>query len=318
MDTSLSTNHARLLDRYRGSLVGLATGDALGAPLEFSPPNLSSRVRDMAGGGVFELEPGQWTDDTSMALCLADSLISKQAFDPVDQLERYSRWYNHGYLSSNGACFDIGLTIKAALDKFAETREPFCGPSDYYSAGNGSIMRLAPVPLFFAANPEMAVYFSGQSSRTTHQAIVAVDACRYLGTLIVGAIRGADKEQLLSETFSPTRNYWSSQPLTKEVLKVANGSFKTKAPPQIRGSGYAAQSLEAALWSFYNNDTFEEGLIEAVNLRDDADTTGAVYGQLAGAYYGLAEIPARWTSKLAKFQIIINFADRLFELAFDK
>lgn len=136
--------------RYRGSLLGLAAGDALGTTAEFKAPGTFSPLKDIVGGGPFNLKPGQWTDDTSMALCLAESLVSRNGFDAQDQMERYSRWRNEGYLSSTGRCFDIGNTVSQALVRFARTGDPFAGFADPRSAGNGSLMRLAPVPLFFA------------------------------------------------------------------------------------------------------------------------------------------------------------------------
>ena len=143
-------------DRYRGALLGLACGDAVGTTLEFKPPGSFAPISDMVGGGPFELEPGQWTDDTSMALCLAVSLVEQGGFDPADQMQRYVRWYREGYLSSNGVCFDIGNTVSAALRRFERSGEPYSGATDPYSAGNGSIMRLAPLPLAFAATPARA------------------------------------------------------------------------------------------------------------------------------------------------------------------
>jgi ADP-ribosyl-[dinitrogen reductase] hydrolase len=137
-------------DRYRGALLGLATGDALGTTLEFRAPGSFNKIDDMAGGGPFDLAPGEWTDDTSMALCLAESLIETGRFDPIDQLERYIRWADHAHLSSNGTVFDIGNTVRKALANFRTSRSPHSGPSDEYSAGNGSLMRLAAIPLFFS------------------------------------------------------------------------------------------------------------------------------------------------------------------------
>jgi len=181
------------MDRYRGCLMGLAVGDAVGTTLEFRPPGSFDPIDDMVGGGPFGLAPGQWTDDTSMALCLAESLIERQGFDPVDQLERYVRWYREGYLSSTGDCFDIGNTVADALIRFERTHEPYCGSTDPYSAGNGSVMRLAPVSLFYAGNSVEAIEKSGESSRTTHGAATTVDGCRYLGALLMGAVNGASK-----------------------------------------------------------------------------------------------------------------------------
>src|SRR5919202_2662049 len=156
------------IERYRGALLGLAAGDAVGTTLKFRPPGSFEPIRDMVGGGPFGLAPGPWTDDTSMALCLAESLVERRSFDPVDQLERYVRWLRHGHLSSTGTCFDVGGTVLAALERFEATHEPFCGSTSPYSAGNGSLMRLAPVPLCFAGDARRAMELAGESSRTTH------------------------------------------------------------------------------------------------------------------------------------------------------
>ena len=138
-----------LLDRYRGCLIGLAVGDAIGTTVEFKPRVSFDPVTDMVGGGCFNLEPGQWTDDTSMALCLSESLVEKNGFDAFDQMQRYLKWYRTGYRSSTGTCFDIGGTTAEALRKFEKTDDPFSGSTDSHSSGNGSLMRLAPVPMFF-------------------------------------------------------------------------------------------------------------------------------------------------------------------------
>jgi ADP-ribosylglycohydrolase len=298
-------------DRYRGALLGLAVGDALGTTLEFRRPGTFEPIADMVGGGPFRLRPGQWTDDTSMALCLAESLIECDGFDPVDQLRRYVRWHRDGHHSSTGRCFDIGMTVRAALARFEETGEPWCGSTDPYSAGNGSLMRLAPVPLFYAANPAEAVAKAGDSSRTTHGAREAVDACRYYAALIVGALQGLSADRLLMPAFEPVRGLWDAAPLAPAIAEIANGSFLRREPPEIAGTGYVVRALEAALWAFARTDTFEEGALLAVNLGDDADTTGAIYGQLAGAFYGVDGIPSRWRELLAGRDTLERFADAL-------
>ena len=300
-----------LLDRYRGAMLGLAAGDALGTTLEFSPPGSFEPITDMVGGGPFGLQPGQWTDDTSMALCLAESLIESGEFDAVDQLARYVRWKRHGHHSSTGRCFDIGSTVLQAISHFERTSDPRSGSTAEDTAGNGSIMRLAPVPLFFARDPETAIAMCAESSRTTHGATEAVDACRYLGGLIVGALQGRSKEELLAPLFTPVPGLWDREPLTRRIFTVAAGSFMKREPPAIKGSVYVVSSLEAALWAFAKSTSFEHGALLAVNLGDDADTTGAVYGQIAGAYYGVESIPKRWRSKLAHSDTLENFAERL-------
>ncbi len=305
------------IKRYRGSLLGLAAGDALGAPFEGAPPagDVPLTRGEMVGGGIRDLPPGTWTDDTSMALCLAESLIEQQGFDPLDQLQRYLMWVRQGHWSSTGECFGIGGTVLTALLQFEQTNQPYCGSSDPMTAGNGSIMRLAPVPLFYARKPQEAIERSEESSRTTHSAATAVDACRYLGALLVGAVNGVTKEELLSVRYCPIPGYWNEYPLAKEIDEIAGGSFKRRSPPEIRGTGYVVQSLEAALWVFYRSDSFREGCILAVNLGEDADTTAAVYGQLAGAFYGEESIPDSWRQILAYRQDIEALADSLYALS---
>ena len=295
-------------DRFQGALLGLAAGDALGTTLEFTQPGSFSPLTDMVGGGPFKLPPGAWTDDTAMALCLAESLVHCQGFDAADQMRRYHKWWQHGHLSSTGYCFDIGNTTRSALGRFLETDNPFSGSAEPHTAGNGSLMRLAPVVLAYARDPKVSKY-AAQSSRTTHAAETAVDACRYFAALLIGALDGLKKVHFLAADF------WHGSPLHAEIGEVAAGSFKHKEPPEIRGSGYVVRSLEAALWAFYRSDNFAAGALKAVNLGDDADTTGAIYGQLAGAYYGAQNIPESWREKLALKETIIAFADRLFALA---
>lgn len=302
-----------LLERYRGSLLGLAVGDALGTTLEFSRPGSFTPITDMIGGGPFRLRPGEWTDDTSMALCLATSLVEQGSFDPTDQMERYVRWYQAGYMSSIGECFDIGNTTRSALHRFLATGNPYSGSTNPQSAGNGSIMRLAPIPLYYATLPFNAIVMSGESSRTTHGARTAVDACRYFGALLVGAVHSLSKEQLLATRYTPVYGYWAAHPLVPEIDAIAAGSFKTKQPPEIRGSGYVVESLEAALWAFYNSDNFRDGCLLAANLGDDADTTAAVYGQLAGAFYGESDIPAGWRNLITQHNTITQLAEQLYE-----
>ncbi len=299
--------------RYLGSLLGMATGDAVGTTCEFARPGTFKPVTEMLGGGPFKLNAGEWTDDTSMGLCLAESLIETGTFDPIDQLQRYIKWFRTGHLSSNGRVFDVGGTVRNALLKFEKTGKPFCGDTDPQTAGNGSLMRLAAVPLFFASDPRTAIDLSGDSSRTTHGATIAVDACRFFAGLIVGALNGANKEELLSPLYSPAPDIWKKRKLCPEIEAVAKGSYKKRNPPDILGTGYATKSLEAALWAFYNSDDFKVGCLSAVNLGNDADTTAAIYGQLAGAFYGVEDIPSYWRNKLAKRELIESYALKLFE-----
>ncbi len=299
------------IDRFHGALVGLAVGDALGTALEFKPPGTFRPIRDMVGGGPFGLQPGQWTDDTSMALCLADSLMNRRGFDPVDQMQRYLRWWREGYRSSKGFCFDIGATVRQSLALFEATSNPFSGSRDPQTAGNGSLMRLAPVVMFFHTNPEEAIRLAGESSRTTHGATAAIDACRYFGGLLLGALSGEPRDQILAPLYRPGGR-WAEGALVAEVEEVAAGSFRRLEPPSIQGTGYVVRSLEAALWAFARSENFQDGCLAAVNLGDDADTTGAIFGQIAGAYWGMTGIPDEWLERLWAAEEIIEIADRIF------
>ncbi len=304
-----------IINRYRGALMGLAVGDALGTTLEFKSPGSFEAIKDMVGGGPFGLAPGEWTDDTSMALCLTESLLEKGDFDPIDQMQRYVRWWQDGYLSSTGECFDIGNTVAAALANFNWQGDPFAGETHPRYGGNGSLMRLAPIPLAYSQMPEMALINAAAMSRTTHGSPEPVDACRVYTALMLGALSGVDKSDLFKSGFCNEQYGLKLTDLTPKIAAVIAGTYKMKHPPEIRGTGYVVNALEAALWAFWNNDSFEEGALAAVNLGDDADTTGAIYGQLAGSYYGQEGIPKMWHEKVTMAFQILKMVDDLHDLS---
>jgi len=302
-------------ERFAGGLMGLAAGDALGTSVEFLARDSFPPLVDMIGGGSFYLHPGEWTDDTSMALCLCDSLLERRRFDPIDQLERYLRWYQSAYMSSTSYCVDVGSTTQSALNAFMTQRAPYV--TSAAGKGNGSLMRLVPVPLAFSSHPELAIDLSGLSSRTTHGSPEAIDTCRYLGALIVGALQGATKDALLRPHFDPTGTgrYWVDHPLCPPVREIADGSYKSKPREAIVSSGLCTASLESALWAFHATDTWASGALLAANLGGDADTITCIYGQLAGVHYGERGIPLKWRSILAKIALIQRFARGLETLA---
>jgi len=240
-----------------------------------------------------------------MALCLATSLLEKNGFDPKDEMDRYCRWWKEGYLSSNGRCFDIGATVSAALRQYQKTGDPFAGSTNSHSAGNGCIMRLAPVPMFYYPDVAAAVHHSAESSRTTHGALECIDACRLLAGIICRALSSAGKEEVL---LGDASSFHGEQKITM----IASGEYRNKSAGEIHGTGYVVQSLEAALWCFAQTDNFEAAILKAANLGDDADTTAAVCGQVAGAFYGESGIPQKWLAKLVMREEISMLADRLF------
>lgn len=296
-----------LIDRYEGALLALACGDAVGTAVEFSPRGSFAPVRGMRGGGPFGLAPGLWTDDTSMALCLAESLLEQGGFDARDQMERYVRWWRHGHLSATGECFDIGMTTSQALARYEPTGEPYAGSTDPHSAGNGSLMRLAPVVLRYHPQRPQVLAHAAASSRTTHAAPEAVDACRLLAAVLCNALDGLPKERLLEGT---------AEAVTEPALRaIAAGGLLGKPASAIRGSGYAVHSLEAALWCVMTTDTLKAAILRAANLGDDADTTAAIAGQVAGALHGASAIPAAWLARLHLQREIRAMAGRLLQAA---
>jgi ADP-ribosyl-[dinitrogen reductase] hydrolase len=256
-----------------------------------------------------------------MALCLANSLVARRNFVPYDQLVRYKWWYQNGYMSSTGHCFDIGAATRRSIEKFEHRQKKFAERfeipledmdclserrllkkfnvycSDEEAAGNGALMRLAPVPLFFYRSLEDAIQYSGSSGQITHGDIKARDACRYYGALIAAAVDGCPKKQLLNRKFYlRNKDLFGEEELHPDIIAIAEGSYqKDGYEAGIRGKGYIVSALEAALWAFWSDDnSFEKGALAAVNLGDDTDTTAAIYGQLAGAHYGYKNLPPDW------------------------
>ncbi|MCK9249466.1 MAG: ADP-ribosylglycohydrolase family protein [Solirubrobacteraceae bacterium] len=309
-------------DRYRGALLGLAVGDAIGTTVEFSPRGTFAPVTDMTGGGPFGLPVGAWTDDTSMALCLADSLLDRRDHDPADVLRRYVRWYRHGERSSTGTCFDIGNATRQALERFEQTGDAQAGTAFPNAGGNGVLMRLAPLAMACGYARGAAITATIAESNTTHGHPAARDAAKVLAALLVDALQGGDRLSVLG----PDAPFVSAAHLDGLVSTVTSGSFRVDAPdvpappsahvpPGIVGSGFAPKALEAALWTVWSTTTFADAVLAAVNLGDDADTTAAITGQLAGALYGAKAIPYRRRERVHLGDEFVELADALRELA---
>lgn len=275
-------------DRCLGAFLGLAVGDALGAPVEFSRPGTFPLIQGYRDGGPFNLPEGYWTDDTSMALCLADSLIAKGGFiDLNDQMERYWDWYSHGTNSSTGKCFDIGEGTVKALENFKANGLNY-NPSS--SEGNGSLMRLAPIPIVFAKGSRTKVGEAClRSSSGTHNHYASCLAGIF-GKLLHKAINGLDKSH------------------------IRTSMVDYSDPKTIGNSGHAPESLKAALWHFHSTSTFRDAALQAVNRGGDSDTIGAITGQIAGAYYGYSQIPREWISGLYDSKNLIKKARKLISL----
>lgn len=282
-------------DKKRGCMYGLAIGDALGAAVEFRQPGEFEPVVGYRGFGPHGLDAGEWTDDTSMALALADSIAN--GWSMKDQMERYFDWFQNGKYSVNGMCFDIGNTTRQAMYQF-ENSGSYKAENNPDASGNGSIMRLAPVVIRYCEDVGLHYYLM-ESSETTHGSSQCTDSCLALGIILKELMLGKSKEDVLSPELFKTI------PLCALVREVVNGSYKQGK--NIQGSGWVIKSLEAGLWAFYSSNSFEETVLKAVNLGDDSDTTGAVAGQLAGAYWGYSAIPKALIDGLAKKEMIEKY-----------
>ena len=291
-----------LENKVLGCLLGLACGDAVGASVEFLPRSRFKPLTDMVGGGKFQLKAGMWTDDTSMALCLAESLLLCKGFDADDQMQRYLQWMDEGYYSSKDHAFGLGKTMINALFRYRKTGNPYSGRAESRYSGNGSLMRFAPIAIYYRNNPLQAWKYAGLSSQTTHASAECIQACQYFCHVLLNALAGKNKQQIFEIQDALELSCLTS---------VVSCDFFNKTVDEVKGSGFVLESLEAALWAFWHTDNFEDAVLAAANLGDDADTTAAICGQLAGAYYGVERIPSEWLEKLHRKNDIEQLAINL-------
>lgn len=294
-----------LLNRAKGALVGLAVADAVGTTLEFLPRDQRT-VTDMVGGGPFALRPGEWTDDTTMALCLAETYLNKDALNITDFRNRMVNWYRHGVNSVTGTCFDIGSATRYALEQYLQQGETWFGNTDPGTAGNAAIIRLAPSAIFQRHSLLHTLHDVEWQGKATHGAAESVDCCRLMGIILHKLLNGADKNEALAVHLCP---------FNARTALINTGEYKTKVRDQIRSSGYVIDTLEAALWAVWNTDNFRDAILLAANLADDADSVAATAGQIAGALYGYSRIPQAWRDRLAEEPRIATMGEALFKRA---
>jgi ADP-ribosyl-[dinitrogen reductase] hydrolase len=294
------------LDRFRGVLLGLAVGDALGGPLEFQPPrDPDNFVTEMIGGGWQRLAPGEWTDDTAMTLCVVESLLTKKVFDPDDIARRFVLWMKSGPK-------DIGMhtqRVLTAISKGDSWEQASLDVQEIQpdNAPNGSLMRFAPLPLFFYRHPEYVAELSPVLSRITHPHKDCEWACVCASVTLAWTLLGRSKHEAVQEAYLACDG--ASEELRYRISEAMKPNCET------RPTGWVLDTLEVALWSFLHTSSFEDALLVVVNRGDDADTVGAITGALAGARYGLSSIPRDWLEPLKERNFLLDYADRLFELA---
>lgn len=297
-----ATTAEAIQDRAEGTLLGLAMGDAVGTTLEFTSRDSRPLLMDMLGGGPFRLQAGEWTDDTAMAVALADSLLASNGLNEQDLLSRFTAWWREGVYSCTGRCFDIGATTAQALARWEQSKADHCGATDPHSAGNGSLMRLAPVAIRYWNDRRALRDAAARQSKTTHAAPEAVDACVLYAEMMADAIEGRRR----SEVLAARPGDWAGR-----IAAVNSGSWRGKARGEIEATGYVAHSIEAALWAVGRAPAFDRAVLHAANLGQDADTTAAIAGQLAGALAGAAALPKAWRERVAWRSRIGNMAGLL-------
>ncbi len=295
-----------LRERFQGSLVGLAVGDALAAHTQFRKPGSFSPVGDLLGGGPFDLPRGAWTDDTALALLVAESLL-ECGFDARDLVARFSRWQRDGHGSATGQCVGISANVARALAAAQYKGQPFAGSHDPQSLDKDPLSRIAPVVMYHLAQPAEGIARAVDAARITAQAPVVLDCVRLLAAMLHQALTGREKAAILR----PPRDLWAGSATRPEVMGVYEGSYERRGAEEITGGGNAVNALEAALWVFSRSSNFREGALLAANLGRDCDVVAAIYGQLAGAHLGMSAIPGIWRNSLMRREVVVETADRL-------
>jgi ADP-ribosyl-[dinitrogen reductase] hydrolase len=293
LDPAILSAARTLRERFLGALLGLAAGDAVAAATQYRRPGTFAPVGDLLGGGPFDLPRGGWSDDTSMALCLAESLLERNGFDARDQMERYRRWQQEGYLSATGQCVGITASTARAIAIAQWRRQAFFGSHDPTQLNPEPLSRVAPAVLFFFATSGQAIEQATQAARTTCQAPAVLDSCRSLARALYGALSGQPKAVIM------------------ESAPVGGSAPTVGADAGARGNGTAPDALAAAFTAFGATDNFRDAILYAANLGGDSDVVASACGQLAGAFYGVKAIPPSWHNSLMQKELITGYADRL-------
>jgi len=303
----------------KSALFGLAVGDALGVPVEFKSRSTISQnpVTDMIGYGSYNLPPGTWSDDTSLALCLAEALT--QEFDLHTIGQNFIKWYQECYWTPRGNVFDIGIATQQAISRLMEGKKPAsAGGSDEYSNGNGSLMRILPLLFYIEGKPIQERYdITKQVSSITHGHIRSVIACFYYLEFARHILLGKNKLETYTILQTDITHYLTELSVRQKEIdyfdRLLNNNIQDLTEDDIKSSGYVVHTLEASIWCLLTTDNYKDAVLKAVNLGEDTDTTGAVTGGLAGLLYGLDAIPTDWIAQLARKEDIENLAARLGE-----
>lgn len=307
-----------------GGIIGVVIGDALGLPVQFMTKTEISKnpITDMTGGGVFGLEPGAWSDDSSLTLCLAESLF-EVGYKPADIARRFVQWYRDGYMTPLGEAFDIGDTTSIAMKRLIHGVAPFkAGPADAECNGNGSLMRILPATLFFAHEPDYTmIQRICEVSKLTHGHPRSQLACCLYSLFVKELLTGRSPQKAYDIMRMKSQTVFEDPKVAKQLShfkRIISGELPYLSESEIKSGGYVVESLEAALWSFLTTSSFKDAVLTAVNLGWDTDTVGAITGSIAGVYYGFSDIPAHWLTTLLSYEKILGLTNQFAERVLQK
>jgi len=303
-------------DKIYNTLYGAIVVDALGVPVEFKDREYLKQnpVTDMTGYGTYNLPKGSWSDDSSMMLCLADCIAKKEGLDYDDIMKHFWDWYKHGKYTPDHNAFDIGRTCHAAINNYHQGTNPLdCGLKTERDNGNGSLMRIAPLPLYLfqmygedAMKKEESFELIHNISRLTHAHYISLIGCDIYCSLMIEILKGKKKAEVLQNALPKVGEFVRHNPHYSPALniydRIAHISFASLSEDKIKSSGYIVDTLEAALWCFLNTDNYRDCVLKAVNLGYDTDTVACVAGSIAGLYYG--EIPSEWIAAIRNKKLI--------------
>jgi ADP-ribosyl-[dinitrogen reductase] hydrolase len=315
--TSVNQGKGRMNEqRILGGILGLAVGDALGVPVEFKSRAALKRspVTRMLGYGTHHQPEGTWSDDSSLTFCLIESLCN--GFDMSDIGHRFVRWLDENYWTPHGRVFDVGIATSQAISRLRSGVDPVeAGGTDEYSNGNGSLMRILPVALYFAdSGIEEMLDATHKVSCLTHAHPRSQMACGFYNLMVVELLKVGSPVESYLRAVDLATNVYNVSPFSEELShfsKIFGRQIHEETESAIQSSGYVIHTLEASIWAFLRSASFAEAVLTAVNLGGDTDTTGAVTGGLAGVYYGLESIPEEWINALAKYSEILELGEKL-------
>jgi len=310
-------------DKILAGILGACVGDALGVPVEFkSRESLEKHpVTDMRGYGTYNQPPGTWSDDTSMTLCLLDSLAGGLHYKDI--MQKFMLWFRKGNYTPHGKVFDIGMATNRALGRYANGNDPLsCGGTSESDNGNGSLMRILPLAFYlrsrygcrYTDNNEAFEIIHNVSS-LTHAHIRSQIACGIYLSVAECLFDAKDLKRGIRSGISKAKDHYEKdKKYARELFfydRIFEENFAELPQSSIYSSGYVLDTLEAALWCLLNTDSYEECVLKAVNLGEDTDTVAAVAGGLAGLFYGVDAIPSKWVNQILRLGYIKDMCCRL-------